>query len=409
MGDREWGSKAPKGLPEEVLFCRKCVISNQKPISAIESSHQAGAKKQTTNFNDGVCDACRWAEIKESGIDWQARLAELEELCAKHRRGDGRFDVIVPASGGKDSRYVAHILKAQFGMNPLTVTWKPHEFTSIGWDNMQTMVDAGLPNVMFSPPGDLQRQLSRLAFENLGHPFQPFIIGQRAIGPKLALLYDIRLIFYGENNAEYGNRIEDNLVPVMDPALFTCFDFFGDRGADHYVSGLPIAELMEKLHLSTGDLESYRSPSLTEVKDADIEVHYMSYYRKWVPQENYYYAVQKTGFKPNDTRKQGSFTRYAGIDDIMEDLHYFMQLIKFGMGSCTWDAAQEVRTGKLEREEAVVLVRKYDAEPPSQNLPRILDYLKIDESHFWAVVNEFRSKHLWEESENGFVLKNQVT
>ena len=112
-------------------------------------------------------------------------------------------------------------------MNPLTVTWKPHEFTSIGWDNMQTMVDAGLPNVMFSPPGDLQRQLSRLAFENLGHPFQPFIIGQRAIGPKLALLYDIRLIFYGENNAEYGNRIEDNLVPVMDPALFTCFDFLG--------------------------------------------------------------------------------------------------------------------------------------------------------------------------------------
>ena len=87
----------------------------------------------------------------------------------------------------------------------------------------------------------------------------------------------------------------------------------------------------------------------------------MSYYRKWVPQENYYYAVNNTGFTPNEKRKDGTFAKYAGIDDVMEDLHFYMQVIKFGMGRCTWDAAQEVRTGKLEREEAIALVNKYVA------------------------------------------------
>ena len=35
------------------------------------------------------------------------------------------------------------------------------------------------------------------------------------------------------------------------------------------------------------------------------------------------------------------------IDDKMEDLHYYMQVIKFGMGRATWDAAQEMKLIKL--------------------------------------------------------------
>ena len=55
---------------------------------------------------------------------------------------------------------------------------------------------------------------------NLCHPFQPFIIGQKLIGPKLAKLYDIDLIFYGENQAEYGNNIEENDKPTMDNSFY---------------------------------------------------------------------------------------------------------------------------------------------------------------------------------------------
>ena len=55
------------GLPEEVRFCTKCVMSNQRPTSAIEFKHTKDSKKTTMNFDeDGVCDACRTAEIKDN-------------------------------------------------------------------------------------------------------------------------------------------------------------------------------------------------------------------------------------------------------------------------------------------------------------------------------------------------------
>ena len=77
-------------------------------------------------------------------------------------------------------------------------------------------------------------------------------------------------------------------------------------------------------NFNLSDLEPYKSPSLSQIKQSSIEVHYMSYYRKWVPQENYYYAVNNTGFTPNEKRKDGSFAKYAGIDDVIEDLHYYI-------------------------------------------------------------------------------------
>lgn len=399
----------PSGLPSQVQFCSKCVISNQKPISSIESQHSINHVKQTTAFTGGICDACRWAEAKESSVDWDQREEELRALCDVHRKTNGEHDVIVPASGGKDSRYVAHMLKHQYQMNPLTVTWRPHQFTQVGLDNFFSLIDNGFSNVLVSPPGNVQRKLTRLAFKNIGHPFQPFIVGQRAVAPHLAQQKGIKLIFYGENVAEYGNRIADNYSPLMDPSLYCCFDF-NDRTLEHYMlAGVPLTSIVEDHKISVKDLESYKSPSIAEIEATGIQVHYMSYYRKWVPQENYYYAVEHTGFIPNASRKSGSYAKYAGIDDLLEDLHFYMQLIKFGMGRCTWDAAQEVRTGKLEREEAVSLVRKYDCEAPRENLGALLEYLCMSEQEFWEVVDSFRSDHLWSKTQNGdYFLTNPV-
>lgn len=109
------------GLPEEVKFCKRCVISNQRPASAVEFKHKIDSKKTTMNLdNDGICDACRMADIKES-IDWQKREEELIKLLDKYRKNDGSYDCLVPGSGGKDSAYQAHVLKYKYGMNPLTI------------------------------------------------------------------------------------------------------------------------------------------------------------------------------------------------------------------------------------------------------------------------------------------------
>ena len=80
------------GLPHEVKFCTKCVMSNQRPTSAIEFKHTKDSKKTTMNFDEeGVCDACRTSETKEA-INWEKREQELLELLDKHRSKDGSYD-----------------------------------------------------------------------------------------------------------------------------------------------------------------------------------------------------------------------------------------------------------------------------------------------------------------------------
>ena len=54
------------GLPREVRFCRRCVMSNQRPVSEVEFKHTIETKKRTMTFDEeGICDACRANEQKE--------------------------------------------------------------------------------------------------------------------------------------------------------------------------------------------------------------------------------------------------------------------------------------------------------------------------------------------------------
>ena len=112
-------------LPSEVKFCKRCVMSNQRPRIVFD--------------DDGICGGCRNTELYKEKIDWDKREKELLVLLGKHRRNDGRWDVVVPSSGGKDSAFVAHQLKYKYGMNPLTVTWSPLAYTDIGWKNFQSL------------------------------------------------------------------------------------------------------------------------------------------------------------------------------------------------------------------------------------------------------------------------------
>ncbi len=180
------------GLPEKVEFCKKCVISNQRPATIIELKHNSRSIKPTISFNNGVCSACEYHDYKYNKVNWNKREKELEALCDRFRSKDGSYDVICPGSGGKDSVYVAHYLKEKYGMNPLTVTWAPHIYTNIGWKNLQSWIHSGFDNILITPNGKVHKKLTKLAFKNLLHPFQPFIIGQKLIAPRIALEKNIK-------------------------------------------------------------------------------------------------------------------------------------------------------------------------------------------------------------------------
>lgn len=396
------------GLPRTVCYCKKCVISNQRPNSAVEYQHTKETKKETIFFDgDGVCDACKFAEYKKTSIDWALREKQLMDLCNQHRKDDGSYDCIVPGSGGKDSFYASHILKNKYGMHPLTVTWAPHVYTEWGWRNFQSWIHAGHDNFLMTPNGKIHRLLTRLSTELLFHPFQAFMFGQKALAPKMALLFNIPLVFYGENEAEYGNPISDTETPKRDWAYFT-----SGNQSNIYLGGVSVADLKEKFGLDQNDLQPYLPADPNLIEEKKVEVHYLGYYLKWHPQNCYYYAVENGGFEASPERTPGTYSKYNSIDDRIDDLHYYTTGTKFGIGRASYDAAQEIRSGDIDRAEGVALVRKYDHEYPERFINEMFSYLtidqnqfpqasqmfevpKMDQEYFKLLTNQFRSPHLW--------------
>jgi N-acetyl sugar amidotransferase len=408
------------GLPREVRFCKRCVISNQRPNSSVEYDHTRESAKATIAFDqDGVCDACRAAERKNR-IDWDNRRTELMRLCDAFRSHNGSYDCVVPGSGGKDSFYAAWVLKHEFGMTPLTVTWAPNIYTEWGWRNFDKWIHAGFDNYLMTPNGRVKRLLTRLAVENLFHPFQPFIIGQKAYAPTMAVRMGIPLVFYGENEAEYGNPLAENNSARRDRRFFA-----SSRPDDVFLGGTSFRDLEEYFGIGVADLRSYLPSDPSELDALGVQVHYLGYYLRWHPQSAYYFSVEHGGFEASPERTPGTYSKYNSIDDKIDDLHYLTTYVKFGIGRATYDAAQEVRSGDLTRDEAGALVRRYDGEYPERFLPELLAYLSlpaeefpevsrsfetpvIDREYFDALTNRFRSPHLWAFDNGAWTLRRRV-
>jgi N-acetyl sugar amidotransferase len=305
-------------------------------------------------------------------------------------------------------------------MHPLTVTWAPHVYTQWGWENFQAWIHAGHDNYLMTPNGRVHRLLTRLSTELLFHPFQAFMLGQKALAPKMALLFNIPLVFYGENEAEYGNPIGDTESAKRDRSYFS-----SENQTNISLGGVSLADLQSQFDIDKNDLQAYLPADPNKLAERGIEVHYLGYYLKWHPQACYYYAVENGKFQASPERTPGTYSKYNSIDDRIDDLHYLTTGIKFGIGRATYDSAQEVRSGDINRDEAVALVRRFDHEYPERFINELFRYLSLptnefptaskmfenpimDRQYFQLLTDRFRSPHLWYQDKGTWHLRQAV-
>ncbi len=392
-------------LPNKVIFCKECVMSNQRPQSHVEFLHDKKKKgaKYLQMGSDGVCSPCKVWKINNS-MNWEKRNKELLRLLDKHRKGNGEYDCLVPGSGGKDSGFVSHLLKYKYGMNPLTCTWPPVMYTDYGLKNYTNWLKTcKLDNIVLKPKEYLMKYLTKHAILNLLHPFQTFIIGQKNIAPKVAAEHNIKLIFYGESESLYNNNPESFYESKVDDKYFSIDNF------DNLVlAGIKIKDLYKSNYINKADLNLFFPLSKEDIYKNKIEMHYFGYYQKWLPQEIYYYAFNNTGYRPRPFRTDGTYSKYSSIDDKIDDLHYYTMFIKFGIGRATAEASQEIRNRHLTRDEGVNLVKKFDGEFPKRYFKEIMNYLEIKDSDFFKVCDEYRSPHLWKKIKDKWILRHQV-
>jgi N-acetyl sugar amidotransferase len=372
-------------LPDRVIFCAECTMSNQRP--------------RITFDTDGVCSACNFSKVKKNSTNWDDRWAKLEELADSVRSKDGAFDVVVPCSGGKDGTFVAHTLKTKLGLNPLCVTWAPLRATEHGQGNLRRFLESGFNHIMGTPNPEVTRKLTRDSFRVMGDPFQPFIYGQTNFPLKVAVDYGISLVMYGENGeVEYGGDMSGSENPNKEI-----------KNADkHYFSGRPLSFWAQEGY-SRNDLALFQGPSAENLIQNKTKVQFLSFYTPWDPQSNFYYAADHCGFQPGASRSEGTYSRYASLDDRFDGFHYYLAYIKFGIGRATSDSAHEIRDGIISREEGVSLVQKYDGEFPGEYFEEFLDYCELTKAEFEDIIDSWRSPHIWKtDSSSGWQLVDQV-
>ena len=238
--------------------------------------------------------------------------------------------------------------------------------------------------------------------------------------PKMAARFRIPLVFYVENEAEYGNPIADTSSAQRDWQYFASSD-----RSKIFLGGTSLLELEERFGVDRSDFQPYLPSDPQQLKQLGAEVHYLGYYLKWHPQSCYYYAVEHGGFEASPERTPGTYSKYNSIDDRIDDFHYYTTFIKFGIGRATYDAAQEIRSKDITRDEGVALVRRFDGEFPSRFADEIFRYLSLPEREFPIAAKEFeqpvmnldyfndladhfRSPHLWKKEGGTWKLRHPV-
>lgn len=388
-----------KSIPKKVIWCKKCTMSNQRPRIIFDSNN--------------ICSACNNYDYKNT-IDWEDREKELLKLLDEYRSTNGNWDVIVPSSGGKDSGFVAHTLKYKYNMNPLLITWSPLKYTNIGMQNFDSLNDSGFNAIRCSQNGILHSKLARLCLEELGDAFHVFVLGQCYFPIHMALNLNIKLIFYGENGeVEYAGDPKQKDKPYVNLTD-------DNNWLKGYLKGTTIDELIEygkdkkkylkETKINNSDLYFYKPPSLDLMINKGItKIHHLGHYKYWHPQSNYYYCSENTGFKPNPERTEGTYSKYASIDDKFDGFHYYMRYIKFGLGRCSEDTAHEIRDGHINREEGIGLMKQFEGEYPKKYEREFLNYLGIDNNELNQIIDSWRFEHLWKKKNNLWSLKEPIT
>ncbi|CAM8409974.1 WbuX, N-acetyl sugar amidotransferase [Candidatus Methylopumilus universalis] len=367
-----------------VIFCKKCLTPSTRPRVVFD--------------HEGICNACRNAEEK-SRIDWSRRMEEFTQLVAplRGRSEQGKYDCIVPWSGGKDSSTIAHKLKFEFGLNPLLVTYSPMVPNEIGRHNREEMVKLGFDHLFFRANQKVLRHLAKRFFIERGNPKVAWDAGINAVPIQVAVNYKIPVVFYAEHGeSEYGGR-------VLSEEHRRTRDF--TEVIENYVGDDP-RNWVDDI-VTSADLNPYTYPPLAEVAAVGVKAYYFGYFFKWSMYENYLYIKDKIDFKINvKGRTDGTFTNYDSLDDKIDNLYYYMQFIKFGFGRAVRDASRLIQNEHMKREEGLQFALKYDDEFCYEHFEEVLDYLDLTKDEFVNIVDQHRNPEIWKKASGRWVLIN---
>ena len=374
-------------MHHKITYCKKCVQPNNRPGIVFDPN--------------GVCGPCNYYATLEN-VDWDERRTQLGkhvDYCINNRSALG-YDCIISVSGGKDSTRQAMIARDELGLNPLLVSTvsPPEMLTDIGVNNLSNLNSLGFDIITVEPDPIVYKTLMRVSYKQYGNYCRATELALYASALRIALAYEIKMIFLGENNAlVYGEDIQ-------------CED--GGDASDminyNTLGGGDIEWMIDKdKDIHHEYLFPYQFPNPSNIRMLGIKIVYLGYYFKDFNNiSNAKFSIAH-GLEIRSVPQEytGSVHPFDALDEDFVHINQMLKYFKFGFGKATDEVCEMIRVGEISRDDGVAMVRRLDGKCHESYIELFCKYLNITTDEFWKIADSFRNPDLWEQEKKKWVPK----
>jgi N-acetyl sugar amidotransferase len=337
-----------------------------------------------------LCKACHLsAQLKRVATPefWNQRQQHFESLISQYRSEDGsNYDCIIPASGGKDSYWQAYLMKYEYGMNPLLVTYHGNNYLPEGQGNLDRMREVlGIDHVVFGPGIDTLRRLNQFCFNKFGDVNWHARAGIQTIPVRTAVQFHVPLIVWGEIPANAQSMFaDDDLIAYERETL-----------VQQCMQGVSLQDLLDD-GIESRDLTWLNLPTDASIKQAGVRGIYIGRFFKWEQDEHAQLLQDKFRFEFARQPFERTYCTMSNLDDMhVNGVQDYLNFVKEGSGHASVQASKDIRAGNITRNEAMQIVNRYDHVKPRRDLERWLDYVGMTELHFDQTADTFRNPRVW--------------
>ena len=357
-------------------YCRRCLNVDTRP---------------NTRFNEtGLCPPCEFHQNQDQ-IDWDHRRQELKSILrfGKENNTSG-YDCIVGVSGGKDSTRQALYIRDNFGLKPLLVSmnYSPEQISKRGVDNLSNLIDLGFDCINIGCGPKTWKEAMKIAFFKFGNWAKATEYALFASVPRLAVAYQIPLVWWGESQA----------ILLGDLGVMGTKPYDANRIKYSNTIGGGSLNWLTESGLSHKQLLQYIYPSDKDMVKANLNIIYMDYFMPHFDQfsNSNYAALRGISIKKANPLDDPDLFGTSMLDEDFFNINMYIRYLKFGFGRTNDIVNQEIRSGRMTRKEAIRLVTLYDGNYDESILEKFCNFLDIPESIFWETVDTYINQDLFE-------------
>ncbi len=359
-------------------YCKTCLQPDTRP--------------NTKFFEDTICPACHYLLITKD-INWQERFdiisAELKKNIVRKTRNNF-FDCIIGVSGGKDSTRQALWVRDKLKLKPLLVclSYPPEQVNRRGTENISNLINLGFDVIWSSLSPKTWKKALKEGFFRFSNWAKSTEIALFSCVPRIAIDYKIKLIFWGENPG----------LQVGDLATLGKNGFDGNNVINaNTLAGGNINWLFET-GIPKNKLSPYSYPSIKEFKKEKLQIIFIGWlFKDWSQNNNGLYSVLNGLLIRNNNKieKSGDLIGISSLDEDWVSLNQVIKYYKYGFGRISDQVNEEIRLGKISRDEGISIIEKYDGKCDDKYIKSFCKYIEIPYNQFWENIYKSINKKLF--------------